>query len=202
NQTLIITSIHSNGFYSFKISFSSVFHHPFYSLRPAFGFEFPVRSWRRGSLKIPTGEEPETYNEWAAQNRFQIGDTLHFKYQNDSVLVVSSADYLNWNTANPISEFKDGSSVFQFDRSGFYYFMSGKPGHFNSGQRLIVRVMHPSEIGVPSSAPAPAPADGADGGGSDYLDWGPPAGVNSGIIKLDFVSFSTIGLCGLLYLFI
>ncbi|XP_073030094.1 early nodulin-like protein 21 [Primulina eburnea] len=165
-------------------------------------FQFEVGE--EGGWKIPTGEEPETYNEWAAENRFQIGDTLHFKYQNDSVLVVSSADYLNCNTANPISVFKDGSSVFQFDRSGFYYFMSGKPGHCKSGQRLIIRVMHPSEIGVPSSAPAPAPApaDGADGGGSDYLDWGPPAGVNSGIIKLDVVSFSTIGLCGLLYLFI
>ncbi|XP_073309367.1 early nodulin-like protein 21 [Primulina huaijiensis] len=167
-------------------------------------FQFEVGE--EGGWKIPTGEEPETYNEWAAQNRFQIGDTLHFKYQNDSVLVVSSADYLNCNTANPISKFEDGSSVFQFDRSGFYYFMSGKPGHCISGQRLIVRVMHPSEIGVPSSAPAPAPApapaDGADGGGSDDLDWGPPAGVNSGIIKLDVVSFSTIGLCGLLYLFI
>ncbi|XP_073128830.1 early nodulin-like protein 21 [Henckelia pumila] len=149
--------------------------------------------------KMPNGEEPETYNEWAAQNRFQIGDTLHFKYQNDSVLVVSFADYSNCNTANPVSKFEDGSSVFRFDRSGFFYFISGQPGHCKSGQRLIVRVMHPSEIGV--SSPAPAPADGADR--SDYADWGPHAGVNSGI-KLGVVSFyaSTGILFGLIYLFI
>ncbi|XP_073025553.1 early nodulin-like protein 21 [Primulina eburnea] len=159
-------------------------------------FEFEVGE--EGGWKIPTGKEPETYNDWAAQNRFQIGDTLHFKYQNDSVLVVSSADYLNCNTANPISKFEDGSSVFQFDRSGFFYFISGQTGHCKSGQRLIIRVMHPSEIGTPS--PAPAPTDGADGGGSDNSDWGSPAGVNSGI-KLGVVSFYTIGLCGLLCLF-
>ncbi|KZV57544.1 mavicyanin-like [Dorcoceras hygrometricum] len=118
-------------------------------------FQFDVGE--EGGWKIPTGEEPETYNEWAAQNRFQIGDTLHFKYQNDSVLVVSSADYLNCNTASPVSKFEDGDSVFRFDRSGFFYFISGQPGHCKSGQRLIIRVMHPSEIGSPSPAPCPRP---------------------------------------------
>lgn len=30
----------------------------------------------------PTGNEPETYNEWAARNRFRIGDTLRkFNYK-------------------------------------------------------------------------------------------------------------------------
>ncbi|CAA0829327.1 early nodulin-like protein 6, partial [Striga hermonthica] len=39
------------------------------------GFQFPVGGKERG-WKIPTGDEPETYNEWAAKNRFRVGDTI------------------------------------------------------------------------------------------------------------------------------
>ncbi|CAA2972197.1 mavicyanin-like [Olea europaea var. sylvestris] len=127
----------------------------------------------------PTGNEPETYNEWAARNRFRIGDTLHFKYHKDSVLVVNSEDYLNCNTSNPITKFQDGNTIFKFDRSGFFYFISGQSGHCKSGQRLIVRVMHPSEIESPESAPSPAPAPLSSGDdGWDSADWGPP-GISS-----------------------
>lgn len=35
-------------------------------------FEVGAKSgWRK-----PTGKEPETYNEWAATNRFHIGDSV------------------------------------------------------------------------------------------------------------------------------
>ncbi|KAL8509781.1 hypothetical protein ACS0TY_016844 [Phlomoides rotata] len=118
--------------------------------------------------KKPIGNESKTYNEWAAQNRFRIGDTLYFKYENDSVLVVNSADYLSCNSSNPISKFEDGNTVFRFDRSGFFYFISGGPGHCKSGQRLIIRVMHPSQVSAPGLAPAPAPSGG--GGSEEWED--------------------------------
>lgn len=38
------------------------------------GFQFQVGE--ETGWTIPTGKEPETYNEWAAKNRFHIGDTL------------------------------------------------------------------------------------------------------------------------------
>lgn len=44
------------------------------SISGASGFQFEVgdeMGWKR-----PTGKERETYNEWAAQNRFHIGDSL------------------------------------------------------------------------------------------------------------------------------
>ncbi|XP_016443145.1 early nodulin-like protein 6 [Nicotiana tabacum] len=133
----------------------------------------------------PIGNESETYNEWAAKNRFHIGDSLYFKYKGDSVLEVTPADYLNCNTSNPISKFEDGDTVFKFNRSGFFYFISGHKNHCKSGQRLIIRVMHPfeSETASPGTAPAIAPTvaagggdDGGDGWASDFL--GPPA-INS-----------------------
>ncbi|KAK6133028.1 hypothetical protein DH2020_033238 [Rehmannia glutinosa] len=161
----------------------------------AAGFQFEVgekRGW-----KLPTGNEPETYNEWAAKNRFHIGDTVHFKYEKDSVLVVNSADYLNCNTSNPISKFEDGNTVFQFDRSGLFYFISGQPGHCRSGQRLIIRVMHPVE--APGLAPSPAP--GRDSGG-DSGEWGTPS--KNSTTRVSAVScFMTvfIGLFVMLYLF-
>lgn len=38
------------------------------------GFQFQVGE-EMGWTK-PTGKEPKTYNEWAAQNRFHVGDTV------------------------------------------------------------------------------------------------------------------------------
>ncbi|KAL2495959.1 Early nodulin-like protein 2 [Forsythia ovata] len=154
----------------------------------------------RGWTK-PTGKDPESYNQWAGRNRFHIGDTVYFKYQNDSVLVVTSADYLNCNTSNPISKFEDGETVFQFDRSGFFYFISGQPDHCKAGQKIIIRVMHPSEVESPEPAPSPQ-AMGGDGGGWDSSNW-EPLGFNS-TTKLSVVSYLMTVLVGLfvvLYLF-
>ncbi|GER45965.1 early nodulin-like protein 1 [Striga asiatica] len=157
------------------------------------GFQFQVGGKGRG-WKIPTGDEPETYNEWAAMNRFRIGDTLYFEYEKDSVLVVNDADYLSCNTSNPISEFEDGSTVFRFEQSGPFYFISGLPGHCKLGQRLIIRVMHRSEVSAPTIAPSPAPAVGGSRGGG-FGD-GRETGVSSAG-KIAVVSCLVITLLGL-----
>ncbi|XP_024027844.1 early nodulin-like protein 2 [Morus notabilis] len=117
----------------------------------------------------------ENFNHWAERNRFQANDTLYFKYKKgtDSVLVVNKDDYNNCNTKNPIQKLEDGDSVFKFDRSGPFFFISGKYGSCQKGQKLIVVVLavrpkpntppaagaHPPVTApVPSSSPSSSPS--------------------------------------------
>ncbi|CAN6448381.1 unnamed protein product [Victoria cruziana] len=115
------------------------------------GLEFRVGG-PRGWVE-PAGNDTDKYNEWASENRFHVGDSLYFKYENDSVLVVNDEEYSRCNNSFPIQKFKDGNTSFPLDRFGYFYFISGAYSHCRNGQRLIVRVM-----GQPA-APAPEPAD-------------------------------------------
>ncbi|KAJ7981485.1 Early nodulin-like protein [Quillaja saponaria] len=85
----------------------------------------------------------EDYNHWAERNRFQVNDTLFFKYKkgSDSVLVVTNDDYDSCNTKNPIQILNDGDSTFKFDRSGPFFFISGNAESCQKGQRLIIVVL-------------------------------------------------------------
>lgn len=107
-----------------------------------------------------------------------------FKYQKDSVLVVNKEDYENCITSNPISKFADGNTVFAFDHFGFFYFISGQPGHCKSGQRLIIRVMVQSEVEPPQNTTTPPPKPAEEGGGDhdddDSFRFGPPGSIFSG----------------------
>ncbi|KAM7251552.1 hypothetical protein ACFE04_023435 [Oxalis oulophora] len=138
-------------------------------------FEFEVGG-KRGWTK-PVRNETGAYNFWATKHRFHIGDILYFKYhENDSVLVVNKTSYKSCILSNPIATFKGGNTTFQFDRYGYFYFISGQNGHCKAGQKLIVRVMvHPLHM-APQLAPSPN-----DGGSRD--GWGPsnwlPDSVNS-----------------------
>ncbi|KAL7087639.1 hypothetical protein ACP275_13G079900 [Erythranthe tilingii] len=107
----------------------------------------------------------ENYNHWAERLRFQVNDTLLFKYkkESDSVVVVNSkADYDNCNTGNPKLKLDDGNSVYKFDRSGPVFFISGNKSNCAAGQKLIIVVMavrnHRSPPKAPSPAPTPAPS--------------------------------------------
>ncbi|WVZ81538.1 hypothetical protein U9M48_028904 [Paspalum notatum var. saurae] len=134
------------------------------------------RGWRK-----PTEPTEETYNHWAARNRFHVGDFLHFKYdKNDSVLVVSADDYKFCGAANPLQQFDGGDTRIRLDRTGFCFFISGAPGHCDEGQRMSVRVLLAQQEGgggKPGAAPARAPAaaampPGGDGDGGSYEDPG------------------------------
>ncbi|OVA20121.1 Plastocyanin-like [Macleaya cordata] len=157
---------------------------------------------------IPSENDTQTYIEWAARNRFHVGDTVYFKYKNDSVLVVNRADYINCNVSNPIAKFEDGNTLFRFDRYGFFYFISGKAGHCKSGQRLVIRVMVHPEFEPPSPAPSPSGTggggSGSGGGGSGSSDdqWGPP--TPNSTVRLSVASYFMTALGGMvviLYLF-
>ncbi|XWS11364.1 hypothetical protein CRYUN_Cryun38cG0077800 [Craigia yunnanensis] len=159
----------------------------------AASFQFKVGG-ERGWTK-PTGNESETYNEWATRNRFHVGDSLYFKYNNDSVLVVNHTSYTKCSVSNPIFKFKDGDTVFQFDRYGFFYFISGERGHCKAGQKLIVRVMVHPAISSPQPAPSPKEDGSDDGGGWDSF-WGPPP--QNSTIKLTVASYFMTALGGML----
>ncbi|KAJ7948331.1 Early nodulin-like protein [Quillaja saponaria] len=85
----------------------------------------------------------EDYNHWAESNRFQVNDTLFFKYKkgSDSILVVTKYDYYSCNTKNPIQTLNDGDSTFKFDRSGPFFFISGNGDNCQKGQRVTIVVL-------------------------------------------------------------
>ncbi|MBA0547886.1 hypothetical protein Golob_019019 [Gossypium lobatum] len=114
---------------------------------------------KTGAWKIPSSES-DSLNKWAEKARFQIGDSLVWKYDGgkDSVLQVSKEDYTSCNTSNPIAEYKDGNTKVKLEKSGPYFFMSGAKGHCEQGQKMIVVVMSQKHryIGI---SPAPSPVD-------------------------------------------
>ncbi|KFK27003.1 hypothetical protein AALP_AA8G321700 [Arabis alpina] len=104
----------------------------------------------------------ENYNTWAEKNRFQVNDTLYFKYAkgSDSVQQVMKADFDGCNVRNPIKNFVNGESEVTLDRSGPFYFISGNQDHCKKGQKLIVVVLavrnHPMVPISPAKPPSMA----------------------------------------------
>lgn len=122
----------------------------------------------------------ESYLHWASRMRFQVNDTILFKYKSgsDSVLVVNKEDYDGCDVGSPLLKLDDGNSVVKFNRSGPFYFISGNKPNCDQGQKLITVVMAvrspPSPPIVPpptaappqGSSPTPSPAAGGGGGGA------------------------------------
>ncbi|MCL7027801.1 hypothetical protein MKW94_008538 [Papaver nudicaule] len=109
--------------------------------------------------EVPASPQSQPLNQWAQSSRFQLGDSLVWKYETgkDSVLQVTRENYLNCVSTKPIAEYKDGTNTkVVLNKSGPYYFISGAKGHCEKGQKLIVVVMAPRV-----EAPAPSPADAA-----------------------------------------
>uniref|UniRef100_A0A0D3GJY7 Phytocyanin domain-containing protein n=2 Tax=Oryza TaxID=4527 RepID=A0A0D3GJY7_9ORYZ len=88
----------------------------------------------------------EPYNSWAGRMRFQIGDQLLFVYpkETDAVVVVDQGAYDACNTSSPVAggggggRFDDGNTVFTFDRSGPFFFISGNEANCRAGEKLVV----------------------------------------------------------------
>ncbi|KAJ3679394.1 hypothetical protein LUZ60_017405 [Juncus effusus] len=139
-----------------------------------------------------TVPQPNTisYNQWAQRNRFKIGDSLLFTYAQgeDSVLLVNQDAYNNCNTSSPIKKFDDGNTVFTFDRSGLFFFISGVQSNCLKKESLVVAVMGDrtkrSADQLPASPPsgsnASAPATSPSGSNASApatSPSSPPAGT-------------------------
>ncbi|KAJ4875655.1 hypothetical protein Rs2_40673 [Raphanus sativus] len=103
----------------------------------------------------------ESYNTWAERNRFQVNDTLYFKYAkgSDSVQQVMKADYDGCNIRNPLEKFDNGESEVTLNRSGPFFFISGNQDRCLKGQKLIVVVLairHPKKVPVSPAQPPKA----------------------------------------------
>lgn len=68
-----------------------------------------------------------------------------FKYRKDSVMKVNETDYKRCNSSHPNFFSNTGDTLFTFDYSGPFYFISGASGHCEMGQRMIVKVMSEEE---------------------------------------------------------
>ncbi|CAM8947076.1 unnamed protein product [Rhodiola kirilowii] len=166
-------------------------------------FQFQVGG-DKGWIK-PPANKTNVYNNWARQTRFQVGDTVYFKYANDSVLVVNEADYKACNVNNPVSKHTDGNTVIELDHHGVFYFISGNAAHCKAGQKLIIDVLadhYDGETETPSPALAPAPggsghwhASGPSGGGgiSGGESWMPKSSAAELTVSSAVMSFMVVG---------
>ncbi|KAK9052558.1 hypothetical protein SSX86_029187 [Deinandra increscens subsp. villosa] len=150
----------------------------------------------------------ESYNHWAERNRFQVNDSLVFKYKKglDSVMVVNEEAYHKCNKTNPTETLNDDNPVFKFKRSGPFYFISGHGQKCENGEKLIVVVMavrhHVSIVNSTTTAPptpaiaAPAPevAPSAMLHATDGTETGAPAPAISGVASAGSVGLMW-GLC-------
>ncbi|CAK7323149.1 unnamed protein product [Dovyalis caffra] len=117
----------------FLIVFASIFQFYF-----VISTEFLVGG--EGGWIIPK-KDGQMYNEWASNNRFKVDDTVHFKYNKDSVLVVTEEEYQKCRSAHPIFFSNNGDTVFKLDQPGLFYFISGVAGHCERGQKMIIKVL-------------------------------------------------------------
>ncbi|XP_020079932.1 mavicyanin-like isoform X1 [Ananas comosus] len=122
---------------------------------------------------VPPAKDPDMYNDWASKNRFQVDDTIHFKYKKDSVMVVREEDYKKCRSTHPIFFSNNGATLVKLDRSGLFYFISGVAGHCERGQKMIIKVMGHSD------------GPGASPGGNQTGTPPPPGAPDSGVAGPD-----------------
>ncbi|CAN0902469.1 Early nodulin-like protein 1 [Linum grandiflorum] len=103
------------------------------------------------------------FNDWASSNRFQLNDTLRFKYEKDSVMVVAEEEeYDKCRSSHPVVYFNDGDTRFTLDRPGLFYFVSGVTGHCQRGLKMIVKVLDVDDNNGDGDAPSGQPDDGRE----------------------------------------
>ncbi|XP_065026187.1 mavicyanin-like [Musa acuminata AAA Group] len=110
------------------------------------------------------------YTAWAISKRFDMGDTIVFKYNKNfhNVLEVSKADYKACNAASPIAAYTSGNDSITLKRRGHHFFICGVPGHCSAGQKVDVRIAkRTASSAAPSVSPAasPLPATSNSSGG-------------------------------------
>ncbi|XP_022137490.1 mavicyanin-like [Momordica charantia] len=106
---------------------------------------------------VPNPKEADRYNKWASHNRFNVDDTVHFKYEKDSVMEVTEEEYKQCLSSKPLFYDNNGDTVVGLDRAGLFYFISGVSGHCQKGLRMIIKVLEPLNLSPPPSPNSTAP---------------------------------------------
>ncbi|KAG6504466.1 hypothetical protein ZIOFF_036799 [Zingiber officinale] len=101
----------------------------------------------------PNGDAAENYNHWASHNRFRVGDSLYFRYENDSLLEVTKDDYKRCYTANPLRKFASGITTVALDRSGLFFFISEEDELFQSHLHLLFGLEEENSLPPPPISP-------------------------------------------------
>ncbi|PKA59266.1 Early nodulin-like protein 1 [Apostasia shenzhenica] len=148
---------------------------------PALSIDFVVGG--SDGWTIPSSNDTDFYNHWAAKNRFKVGDTVSFKYKKDSVMVVSEEEYDKCHSAHPVFFSNNGKTEVRLDRPGLFYFMSGADGHCERGQKMIIKVMGDGT----GSAPGGSPPAGGHGSDSD------PDSDAAGLISAQLPLYAAVG---------
>ncbi|KAG2682180.1 hypothetical protein I3843_11G180600 [Carya illinoinensis] len=159
-----------------------------------------------GSKGWTVPSEEVHYNQWAENQRFQIGDSLVFVYppDQDSVLRVTQENYNNCNTEAPIEKFSDGHTVYNLSQSGSFYFISGNKNNCIKNEKLVVVVLadRSNATGIESPpppnsteiTPAPAPASGESPPPPPESEPSPPPPSPSGASSVSIIgSISSLG---------
>eukprot|EP01018_Ginkgo_biloba_P009894 Gb_09364 [translate_table: standard] len=146
---------------------------------------------------LPTAVKPDIYTQWAAKNKFHVGDSLLFLYppSQDSVIQVTEEAYHKCNSSNPIASFDDGNTVFKFDRPGSFYFTSGVAGHCEKSQKLAVIVMGKNGALAPTPAFGLLIVEGSPGAGVGKISDAP---IVQSVGPLGLMGVLAFGLCMLL----
>ncbi|KAJ8766473.1 hypothetical protein K2173_022532 [Erythroxylum novogranatense] len=110
------------------------------------------------------------YKKWAATKNFQLGDTVIFEYNAPfhNVMRVTRAMYRACNTSAPVATYTTGNDSITIRTRGHHYFICGKSGHCEAGQKVDINV--PRDHQVPASSPSastppspPVPSDKSPG---------------------------------------
>ncbi|XP_049356281.1 early nodulin-like protein 1 [Solanum verrucosum] len=129
----------------------------------------------------------EPYSHWAERNRFQVNDTIVFKFElgSNSALFVYKEDYYNCNKEDPIVILDHGDSRFTFNGPGTFSFISGHEDNCEKGQKLMIVVLSPNHTKAQeaqtslSPTPAesigpvllPAPTPAKSGAPAGFISW-------------------------------
>ncbi|KAF7839632.1 blue copper protein-like [Senna tora] len=126
---------------------------------------------------IPSGGA-STYDAWAANQTFTLGDTLVFNFTNGQhdVAKVKKADFDACNTGNVIFTITDGPASVNLNETGEQFYICTFGNHCSLGQKLAINVSRraassspsPQPAAPPTSAAAPAIAPAPSGGSVTY----------------------------------
>ncbi|KAM1700920.1 hypothetical protein TB2_025669 [Malus domestica] len=133
-------------------------------------------TWTVGNNSGWTVLPPGSYQTWAANKTFLVGDTLVFNYLNGThdVAEVTKANYNSCNTSNTLALFTNPPTRITLNTTGENFFICTFTGHCVGGQKLAINVTSGSTTATPPSSTATPPSSSATPPGSSAT---PPSGT-------------------------